>query len=123
MLITCSFRNWHDYDGHKFSIARSQPIPSIFPEKKYLAPSYDLLKNWKEGKIRWDDYENKYLSQLKNLSDQHKELIQTGIIDAVRNGSNIILMCWEENPDFCHRCLFAEFCMYLELDPRLVLIN
>lgn len=67
-----------------------------------LAPTEDILKDYKNKKISWEDYEKRY----KNLLKERKvEEIINGII-----GNKVIcLLCSEEKPHHCHRRLLAEY--------------
>lgn len=66
-----------------------------------LAPTDDILKSYKKGKISWDDYAKAYNDL---ISKRHVEELFSA--DAL-NGA--CLLCSEPTPHHCHRRLAAEF--------------
>lgn len=71
-----------------------------------LCPSEDLLKAIKTGEIDWDEYEIYFKEEMK------KEPMISGLRDLYRrlkNGEDIILVCYEKDYMFCHRRLIGEF--------------
>lgn len=82
----------------KFFLKKICNIEYIYmPE---LAPTKDLLDDYKQKKITWKDYEVRFNKLLDN-TDIHKLL---GCIDL----NNSCLLCSEDKPDQCHRRLVAE---------------
>lgn len=76
-----------------------------YEHRKDLAPSEDILKNYKEGKISWVDYEMHYRALLKN-----RKIIWA---DEMSDGC---LLCAEPTAEKCHRRLLAEFFKEQNLD-------
>lgn len=66
-----------------------------------LSPTESILKDYKNKKITWDDYESKYLNLIKDR-DIEKELFNINL-------DRSCLLCSEKTPDNCHRRLAAEF--------------
>ncbi len=66
-----------------------------------LAPSEEILKGYKEGRIGWAEYETKYIQLLKLR--QIAEKIKP---DDVESGC---FLCAEKAPHHCHRRLLAEY--------------
>jgi uncharacterized protein (DUF488 family) len=66
-----------------------------------LAPTKDLLADYRSKKINWANYEIEYL----NLLDRRK-IAQKMDIDALHQHC---LLCSEHTPDKCHRRLLAEY--------------
>ena len=68
-----------------------------------LAPSENILFNYKHKKITWKDYEVQY-SDL--LNKRKNEILDTLIKIPFENS---VLLCSEKLPDCCHRRLAAEY--------------
>ena len=67
-----------------------------------LAPSKQLLWDYKNRKIGWREYEERYIREMEGKMDIIKLLAGFSRI------SNICLLCWEIDERFCHRRLLAE---------------
>ena len=66
-----------------------------------LAPTQDILDEYKKNKGDWKVYEQKFLDliQQRNIENQiPKELVNEGC-----------LLCSEDKPHFCHRRLVVEY--------------
>ncbi len=66
-----------------------------------LAPTDELLSDYRQGRIRWDAYETRFIGLLKARrieSDLSREIIDNGC-----------LLCSEDQPHRCHRRLVAEY--------------
>lgn len=82
------------------SIARITPEWFNGQELKELAPSSDLLKRYKAGKVSEGNYKTEYFHQL----DQVKwKKVLGGLKE------NTILLCYEKPEAFCHRHLLSEY--------------
>jgi uncharacterized protein (DUF488 family) len=66
-----------------------------------LAPTEDILKEYKKNKGSWDVYEKKFLALMK------KRKIENNVSAEVL--SDGCLLCSEEKPHNCHRRLVAEY--------------
>jgi uncharacterized protein (DUF488 family) len=66
-----------------------------------LAPNKDILDAYKQKKISWQDYEKCYLELLK------KRAVES--IFGSDKLANACLLCSEDKPHYCHRCLAAEY--------------
>lgn len=66
-----------------------------------LAPTKDILDDYKHKKITWKDYEARYLELLRR---RRIERVVTKEILA-----DSVLLCSEKSPEFCHRRLAAEY--------------
>jgi len=66
-----------------------------------LAPTKEILKNYKSKIINWEIYTDEYIKLLnsRNIIDQ---LNKDEII-------NNVFLCSEHHPNFCHRRLLAEY--------------
>lgn len=66
-----------------------------------LAPSEDILKDFKNKKIGWGEYESRYLDLM------HKRRISQKLSpDEISDGC---FLCAEAKPHHCHRRLLAEY--------------
>jgi uncharacterized protein YeaO (DUF488 family) len=86
------------------SIARQAPAGYTGLEYKTLAPTWDILSEYKQTKDE-RTYIQQYNYQLFLLSADHvvKELKELAQSD------QIILLCYEKPDDFCHRHLVAQW--------------
>jgi uncharacterized protein (DUF488 family) len=67
-----------------------------------LAPTQELLKDYKNKKISWEAYEKEYIQLLKQrkIEDSINEIV---------DGKRICFLCSEHQPHHCHRRLLAEY--------------
>ena len=65
-----------------------------------LAPTQDILDDYKKKKGSWDDFERRFKQLL-----EEREIAETASRD-LRDGD--CLLCSEDTPDHCHRRLVAE---------------
>jgi uncharacterized protein (DUF488 family) len=66
-----------------------------------LAPTKDLLSDYRQGRISWEVYETRFLGLLKERrieSALSEEIVSDGC-----------LLCSEDQPHHCHRRLVAEY--------------
>jgi len=64
-------------------------------------PTEELLKNYKNKKINWDEYKEIFLNLLKERRVEEKVNI--------KEFYNTVLLCSEKTADKCHRRLSAEY--------------
>lgn len=81
-----------------------------------LAPSHELLDNYREHKINWIQYEKRFNKEV--VSGQKKYL---KILIELARKSTVTLLCWEKKPDKCHRRLIAEACQKLSSNIKIVI--
>lgn len=99
------FTSYYAKSGkHPLAVSISRASPSFFKRKWYmqLAPTWELLKDYKEGRCDEDDYTIRYLEQLADA-----KLDPYDVIDNMADGS--ILLCYEGPGKFCHRYIAAEW--------------
>jgi len=65
-----------------------------------LAPSIELLNDYRCRKIDWSEYERRYLLEMENKKELIKEFKKRS-----DEGEVITLLCWERDDKFCHRRL------------------
>lgn len=66
-----------------------------------LAPTKNILSNYKNGVITWGDYEEEFMNLMVKRNVERtldKDLI-----------NNSCLLCSEHEPHFCHRRLIVEY--------------
>jgi len=66
-----------------------------------LAPTKELLDNYKKGRISWIDYENIFIRIMEERKISER-IMRESIV-------NSVLLCSENLPNFCHRRLVAEY--------------
>ena len=66
-----------------------------------LAPTRELLDDWKKGRCGWDEYERRFVVLLERRS----------VADTLgsEDVKNACLLCSEPTADGCHRRLVAEY--------------
>jgi len=102
MILEGYIAKWNTYpkDEIKIRVAR----PSI------LAPSEDLLRDYKNGYITWEEYENRFREQILNNPDAMALLITISEMSKIQN---VRLICYEKNPP-CHRFLLIKIIEEIE---------
>jgi uncharacterized protein YeaO (DUF488 family) len=101
-----------DSDGTRILITRYWPR-GIKKENfnkwdKDLAPSKNLLKDYKEGRIDFQLFEKLFwneISKNKNVID-----ICQGIAKDALDGKEFTLLCYEKEESNCHRKLIRKLC-------------
>jgi uncharacterized protein (DUF488 family) len=88
--------------NHPKSISISIRPPYYFKGSHYLplAPSAELLLDYKKGIVDDAGYTKRFMRELSTL-DPHK------VVEDIPNGS--ILLCYEGLDKFCHRHIVAEW--------------
>lgn len=66
-----------------------------------LAPTKDLLGDYRHGRIDWSIYENRFIDLMRER--RVEEAIPKEVV------SNGCLLCSEDQPHHCHRRLVAEY--------------
>lgn len=113
-LYTSYFAKLKQGKGIKVSIARFNPkwlknehIDDWFVD---LAPSIELLNDYKNDKCNWDEYENRYNKELRDgylVDAKINRMIET-IRNLLNNGKDITVYCYEKPTDNCHRHLLGQ---------------
>jgi len=85
------FEKVNNEDGFRICIMRF--IKSYYKYDLWLrdlAPSIELLNDWKDKKISWEEYEKRYLEKIK-----HKKVIKE-LLNLVREKKVVTLLCCEK---------------------------
>ena len=96
-------------DGQRILITRYRPRGlskerlSLTEHLKDVAPSVELLHDWKKGSISWSEYKKRYHREMSQQQDKINELAKKA------GDKTITLLCFErgENPH-CHRYLLKD---------------
>ncbi|MBR6965369.1 DUF488 domain-containing protein [Candidatus Saccharibacteria bacterium] len=67
-----------------------------------FAPTKELLKDWRDKKISWEQYEKQYLAIQENRGT-YKDFLRD-----FENYESVCILCSEATPEHCHRRLLAE---------------
>lgn len=82
-----------------------------------LAPTKEILNNYKKCKISWEEYESKYIKLLdtRKIKDKLNKNYK-------KNFDGICLLCSEPTAEHCHRRLAAEYLvkLYPELNIQII---
>jgi len=72
-----------------------------------LAPSRELLKDYKSGKIDWPEYERRFREEVPKTSFEKK----MKLLSALAEGKEIVFVCTEENTEYphCHTWILLEY--------------
>lgn len=89
------------------SIARYNPKGMNIFTWSAVAPSEDILKDYKSGKITEIEYDFRYRLQLQNRNI----LEDLNFIDSKvpKEYKGIVLCCYEKSGSFCHRHILAGY--------------
>ncbi len=91
-------------DGKRILVSREKPLGlplkklRISDWMKRLAPSTDLMKEWKKSIINWGEFCNRYREEMAEQTDTLSNLAEKSV------GEDITLLCHEpEHNPHCHR--------------------
>lgn len=83
-----------------------------------FAPTWEIVRAWKQGVIDWDTYSEKYRQlMLESYKQKHKtwdEILRKGVLT---------LLCYCRAGENCHRYLLADFLIKLGEKERVQVIN
>lgn len=88
-------------------IAIVAKTPKFYNNKQYkeLAPNYNIVMDYKNGKISKSDYTTLYYEQI--LSKFAPLILVQNLLNLF--GNNITLLCYEKPGEFCHRRIVAQY--------------
>ena len=110
MITEGYFGNLKNYPKTDWLICISRRWPWFVKKNKMshlqsLAPSQDLLDDYKTGALDWEIYEKRYRAEIESREQARKDIAWIGIKDC--QGETIRLMCWEKTPP-CHRFILLD---------------
>jgi len=98
MLLEGYLAKKHTYPKDEIQIVVTATAKSV------LAPSWDLLKAYKSGKVTWGEYVEKYKEQIMANPEAIKEMLR---IKKLAKTKDVRLICYEKNYP-CHRFILLE---------------
>lgn len=126
-MIIYTSHYFKNYDKEKYYTVQisEATLPNKKPDKelKILYPPDDLRLKYKSGTIKKEEFLKKYKEFLDNIDvEKLKISIKEIIENANNNNKQVLLLCWEQDKNTCHRCIISEFvqknldiiCMELE---------
>lgn len=84
------------------AITASVPVWYKGNSMQVFAPDWELVQDWKSGKITWDEYTERYNSMLDRRGISYA-------LKILEQFENVVLICYEKPSDKCHRHLLAEY--------------
>ncbi len=91
-------------DGVRICIMRRIKPEFVFDIwMPHLSPSTELLKEYHDKKINWEQYEVRFNKEV--IKAEKKYL---NILLAIASITPITLLCWENTPEMCHRRLVTQ---------------
>ena len=82
-----------------------------FSEGRFFAPSERLLSAYKYRGLSWEQYERHYLAEMQALYEK----FPARFLDLLKR-DEITLVCYEAQPDHCHRRVLAEVLVAIAKD-------
>ena len=70
---------------------------------KYFAPTWEMVKGFKNGKLSWAEYESMYLEKLRQLWISNRWVFRE-----LFNLDSVTFVCYCKNDIQCHRRLLRE---------------
>ena len=119
-LITCSFKKSKSYNAdEKWLITRGGEGLPGYKRVPELAPGEELfnkyINHWKAkpASTWWEKYKSEFMKQFKDPQFIMKSAL---LYEKVNNqNKNILLICFCENVEYCHRKLVASFLVEKDL--------
>ncbi|NJR56521.1 MAG: DUF488 domain-containing protein [Acaryochloris sp. CRU_2_0] len=103
-IYSASYFEPENHHGSMISISRSSPksfqVDSHLP---FLAPSQQLLEDWKKNQLTEAEYTGRYRQQL-----QQSWLQVNSWLSSLTPEADCTLLCWEKAGEFCHRNLVMQ---------------
>lgn len=111
VLYTSYFSKLKQGKGIKLSIARFNPRwlkeGDIEGTLVNLAPSIELLNDYKYKNLSWEDYTQRYYKQLTDY-DRDIDADFYALKTLLNRGEDVTIYCYEKSSDNCHRHLLAK---------------
>lgn len=110
ILYTSYFSKIKNGIGDKISIARFNPKwlnqNELFAWCSSLAPSKELLNDYKYKGISWEEYTKRYLKEIKESKQAQTDISSISV--HLINNNDVTLYCYEKPTDNCHRFILTE---------------
>ncbi len=104
MLYTVSYFEPQHHHGLKIAVSRTIPRGfKVDGSLLFLAPSSDLLNDWKAQKIDESGYIQRYREQIKDNWIEVKLWL-----DSLNSKQRLTILCYEKAGSFCHRTLIIK---------------
>jgi len=82
-------------------------VKSSQPPWRYFAPSWDMVRNYKNGNYNEEAYTSRYMNILKYNMEKRADLI-IALAEQLA-GRTVTFVCFCRPGAFCHRVLLAEW--------------
>ncbi len=104
MVYTSYYGNWRKFPEGKTLVSVSFHHPDHFPnlhktELRKLFPPFQLVMDYKNGKVSEEEYTEKYLTHLNSQDLNWNK--------AIEKLQDCILLCYCKKGQFCHRHIIA----------------
>lgn len=108
MIFTSYFYQMQFIPEEFIGIAITAKAPDWWHGLQYkkLAPTYDILMSYKEGRITEEQYIQRYQNEVLSKLNPYRVLQD---LKDLSDGRDIILLCYENSRSFCHRHLVADW--------------
>lgn len=77
-------------------------LDAEYEHREALAPTKELLDEWRDDAITWAEYENRFRKLLNERKVKDS-------LDPVLFAEPTVLLCSEHQPEYCHRRLVIEY--------------
>lgn len=87
------------------SISNTKPSSIFIPRLREAAPHWSIVKDYKEKKISRDFFGQMYMQQI------HQHIGPYNLRDYIisLNNTDVVLLCYEKQPETCHRSILADY--------------
>ena len=112
MFYTSYYGNYKKYKNcYRIAISRTFPDNSYDEKIIQLAPTKDILIDYRDNGLSKEHYTLRYIDQLDNLRscgtlDDIVKYLRFLTFDIV---SDVVFLCYEKSDDFCHRHILADY--------------
>ena len=105
-IYTSYFANYRNFPQGAQVIGVTRKPPAGIINWYQLAPSQQLLNEYKYGNLSEQEYSQRYLNELAQLN---QEEIVNRLLELEKQFTNIVLCCYEKRGKFCHRNILAQW--------------
>lgn len=105
-----NIKNYINANYTLLSISRTTPNikDANIKELPILAPSQQLLDDYKNGRISWIDYDTQYREQIAKLGKLQDLITVFACLVTCEYTRGIVLLCYEKDYMHCHRTILAD---------------